>query len=138
MHSAENHSCITTMLISARMNILHAHLYDAYQCVCVHVCACMLLLMSPGDTCDLGKGKVSVLMWQLRRLPPIQMVLIGRGTAQGQLLGVTGGGKRSEGRRKGGKKGEDCLRRRACVQLLGARTRYRFYSFAIPGHICVW
>lgn len=52
----------------------------------MHACA---LLMSPATTCDLGKGKFSVLMWQLMPFPPPQMALIGHGMAQGQLLGVT-------------------------------------------------
>lgn len=34
----------------------------------VHACA---LLMSPGTTCDLGKGEVSVLMWQLMPFPSL-------------------------------------------------------------------
>lgn len=45
--------------------------------------------MSPATTCDLEKGALMVLMWQLMPFPPTQMALIGHGTAQGQLLGVT-------------------------------------------------
>lgn len=45
--------------------------------------------MSPATTCDLEKGALTVLMWQLMPFPPTQMALIGHGTAQGQLLGVT-------------------------------------------------
>lgn len=40
----------------------------------VHECA---LLVSPGTTCDLRKGKVGVLMWQLMPFPPLQMASIG-------------------------------------------------------------
>lgn len=47
---------------------------------------CRAPLMSLATTCDLGKGKFSVLIWQPTSLPPPQM---GRGTARGQLLGVT-------------------------------------------------
>lgn len=65
---------------------MNAYAYQYMRIHFVHACA---LLMSPGTTCDLGKGKVSVLMWQLMPFPLLQMVSIGHGAAQGQLLGVT-------------------------------------------------
>lgn len=57
--------------------------------ICVYILCIRALLMSPSATCDLGKGKVSVLMRQLMHFPPLQMALIGHGMAHGQMLGVT-------------------------------------------------
>lgn len=90
----------------------------------VHACA---LLMSLGTTCDLGKGKVTVLMWQLMPFPPLQMVLIGNSTAQGQLLGVTAKERESE-------RGERMERRRSQKVLGGIHVcvcRLCFHANAI-------
>lgn len=95
-HNNPQHSCFNKndlILQSAFMSFnrkfyMHMNAY-AYQYMCIHFVHACAPLMSPGTTCDLGKGKVSVLMWQLMPFPPLQMVLIGHGTAQGQLLGVT-------------------------------------------------
>lgn len=57
--------------------------------MCIHFVHACALLVSPGTTCDLRKGKVGVLMWQLMPFPPLQMASIGHSTTQGQLLGVT-------------------------------------------------
>lgn len=73
---------------SQSCHVLEEKVY-VYQCLCmvfVHACA---LPMSLATTCDLGKGKFSVLMWQLMPFLPLQMALIVHGMAQGQLLGVT-------------------------------------------------
>lgn len=51
-------------------------------------------LMSLATTCDLGKGKLSVLIWQPMSFPPPQM---GHGTARGQLLGVTATERKGRG-----------------------------------------
>ena len=67
----------------------------------LHVCGSP---MFPVTTCDLGKGKFSVVMWQLMPFPPPQMALIGHGLAQGQLLGVTASGDREREREREGER----------------------------------
>lgn len=84
---------VTEVLLNCMILILlhseYAYKFKLALCKCVHFVHAFSLLTSLATTCDLEKGALRMLMWQLMPFPPTQMALIGYGTAQGQLLGVT-------------------------------------------------
>lgn len=78
-------SCVILIFLHSE----YAYKFKLALCKYVHFVHACSLLTFLATTCDLEKGALRMLMWQLMPFPPTQMALIGYGTAQGQLLGVT-------------------------------------------------